>query len=79
MTTKEMKREIKEERKEVRKIREANVTEFKIKVVAPVKIEDFSMECLKSHNIYRKLHRSPKLHLDLQLGGLAMRWATVSV
>lgn len=77
MSAKDIKRELKEERREERKVREENVTSFKIKVVPPVKIEEFSLETIKTHNIYRKLHHSPKIHLDLQLSGLAMRWATV--
>lgn len=80
---KDLKRELKEERKEERKeeklIRAANVTEFKIKVVAPIKIDEFARECLKSHNFYRRLHKSPQMNLDLRLGGLAMRWATVTI
>lgn len=77
MSAKDIKREQKEERKEEKKIRQNNVTEFKIKVVPPVKLEGFRRECVKSHNIYRKLHHSPKIYLDQGLGGLAMKWATV--
>lgn len=75
---KELKRELKEEKKEEKNAREEKVTEFKIKVVPPVNMDDFSRECIKSHNIYRKSHQAPPIYLDVGMGKEAMHWATVS-